>query len=525
MRTLLWLLLAACQRTPTEIVVRVVNDSVRVPDDIDSIRLRVADNADLLPLLFDDTFCVTPGGSGCSSLPLSFTLVPGKQHPDGTTRVRVTALRAGQEQIDDAAIVPFARDTSQVIQFVLYGGCLHTDCAAVDQACGADGTCRGITPPGPDAAPDLIAADLTGADLITPDLADLAVPDLAGADLAGADLAVPVLFDLAVGDRNVVGDFPSFDLGPVDQVLTWSYSLYDSGVFYSVWADAGHVLAVGDAGGQGSIWFYNGAPQSDGFQPDTRYSGNTTLRRISGLSSGDAWAVGDNSTVLHLSGGSWSAQSTGLPAGYSQRGVWAGGPNNNVWVVGGNVNMPGSEAFDDAIYNTQLFPGNHWGLNTGIAGYARKAVWGDGFGGAIIVGHGNYSRYSLDNGTLTTFIVSGAANLWGVFGFAMSDAWLAGDDGSIWRFDVNGGTPIITAETVFPTTTAAFLDVHGVLGQLWAATNSGQLYHSNSGGLWRLQSNLPSLAGAVFQGVHVVAPNDVYVVGSYNGQKLVLHGN
>jgi hypothetical protein len=496
---------AACKSAPTEIVLRVVNDpaaGVSVPAGVDAIRLRVADAGQPAMPLFDHTFtlCAMASQTDCFSLPLSFTLVPGPRHPDGATRVQVTALKAGARAIDDAVIVPFQRETSVHVDVVLYAACAGRDCASLDQACTADGTCHGIAPPGP----------------------DLAAPaDLAGADFAGADFAAPDLATAA--DLSAMPDLTVADLGGSDTVLTWTPTLYDVGTFYGVWADASHVLAVGDSGGQGPIWYHNGPSESANFNPDPRYSGTTTMHGIAALTSSDAWAVGDG-LVLHLSAGVWIAESTGLPS-YVQRGVWVGGPQNDVWVGGGNPGTPGSETFDDAHRNAVQFPtGTHWGLNTGTAGYARKAVWGDGAGGVIIAAHGSYTRYTLANATLITVAFS-AGNVYGVFGLSMSNAWLVGDSGGIWHFDVNGGSPLVAPEIVTPPTTAAFLGVHGTPGHLWAACADGTIYHSTGSGTWTKQTNLGLAGIPVFEAVYAVAPNDVYVVGNYASQKLVLHGN
>jgi hypothetical protein len=66
--------------------------------------------------------------------------------------------------------------------------------------------------------------------------------------------------------------------------------------------------------------------------------------------------------------------------------------------------------------------------------------------------------------------------------------------------------------------------VHGAgPGALWAVGNSGTVLHSFGDGIWTVQTNVGNNFMQL-NGVYVNTPNDVYVVGTLQGNKLILHG-
>jgi hypothetical protein len=173
---------------------------VRIPDDVDHIRLQVADAADTAHPLFDKSFLVCGGSitDNCLSLPLNFTLIPGKEHPDHSTRVQLTALRGNMPVIDDAALFTFAPEQDLRLDFVLYAKCIGVlECAERNQACGPDATCVDVPAVPIHGDPDLGGgpADLaaSSADMAMPPLYDLALADLSGRDLTVRDLSMPDL--------------------------------------------------------------------------------------------------------------------------------------------------------------------------------------------------------------------------------------------------------------------------------------------------------------------------------------------
>ncbi len=201
---LLVLALAACNADVTEMVVVVGQHGLTIPGDIDKVRVLVfntqASSPDL-PLCSGDA-------TGCITLPLVATLVPGPDHPHDVVTVQVTAFSRGQAVIADAASFVFQSGRRDRLDFTLYPDCLgQLGCAAQTEACASDGKCSPLSPtslgphPSFDAGPsDLGAVDLRAVDLQPVDLASsdlLAVPDLFAPDLRPApDLASP---DLANG--------------------------------------------------------------------------------------------------------------------------------------------------------------------------------------------------------------------------------------------------------------------------------------------------------------------------------------
>jgi hypothetical protein len=183
---------AGCTKARTEAVVVVTTEGVRVPDDIDTIELVVADAADTANPVFQKNFriCGADITQDCLTLPLNFTLIPGA-HKTHSSRVQVTATRKTMPAIANAAIFTFAEGQSLRLDFVLYANCLgNLDCAVRDQACGPDATCHPVPVTPISGEPDLAfnAPDMsgTGDDLSTPQ--DLSIPQ----DLSlPRDLATP----------------------------------------------------------------------------------------------------------------------------------------------------------------------------------------------------------------------------------------------------------------------------------------------------------------------------------------------
>jgi len=72
-------------------------------------------------------------------------------------------------------------------------------------------------------------------------------------------------------------------------------------------------------------------------------------------------------------------------------------------------------------------------------------------------------------------------------------------------------------------TTGVLRAIHGsAANDLWAV-GGNQVLHSTGDGNWVVQTNLPALPLDLY-GVYAQATNDVYVVGTSNGSKLIMHG-
>jgi len=197
-RALLLLVLAGCSSGVTETVLVVQNGGLAIPKDIDKVRVVVLNTQASSP---DLPLCGGGTSSGCLTLPLVATLVPGPDHPGDVVTVQVTAFSHGQVVIADSASFVFQSGRRERLDVVLYPDCLgKLDCAAQTEACGPGGACAALslTPLGPHPAFDAGAVDLAGGDL-SPFPPDLRALDLAAADLLVApDLRAPP--DLASSD-------------------------------------------------------------------------------------------------------------------------------------------------------------------------------------------------------------------------------------------------------------------------------------------------------------------------------------
>jgi hypothetical protein len=195
-------LIAGCSSPRTEVVVTVHASGIRIPDDVDALRLKIADRNpgagddqlydQPVPLCTD----ATAGSPDCYSLPITVTLYPGSMRPTDSVRVQLDAQRNGTPVIADAALFTFSTGHSLRLDVILYANCLgNVGCAQRDQACGPDDQCTtlGTTPLGEE--PDLSIYDLASNDLanLTADLTapyhdftvppDQTIPDLTGVDL------------------------------------------------------------------------------------------------------------------------------------------------------------------------------------------------------------------------------------------------------------------------------------------------------------------------------------------------------
>jgi hypothetical protein len=151
-------LAAGCTTPRTEVVLVVTTDGVRIPDDVDAIRLQVFDANAGSEELFDMTFHICTGGltTGCVPVPLNFTLVPGQRAPSDSVRVQLTAMRDATPVIDDAALFTFTPQQSLQLDFVLYADCIgNVTCAERDKACGPDNSCITVSPTPLKGNPDL----------------------------------------------------------------------------------------------------------------------------------------------------------------------------------------------------------------------------------------------------------------------------------------------------------------------------------------------------------------------------------
>jgi len=208
-------LLVGCAPERTEMLVRIFNDGLVVPSDVDSVYLKITDLNGGVRREQTLQLC-RPGslGQGCFSFPITALLIPGEGLPDSDVAIEVDAVNTmSQTVIANAAKFRFTRGTTQHIDFVLYPDCLNKlTCAVMYQACLKNGAC-GEAPKGtldtdmdPKSSADLSVinvgdmsvspGDLSSLDLSSsgPDLAmslDLSMSFDLSSDLAQRDFSVP----------------------------------------------------------------------------------------------------------------------------------------------------------------------------------------------------------------------------------------------------------------------------------------------------------------------------------------------
>jgi hypothetical protein len=262
------------------------------------------------------------------------------------------------------------------------------------------------------------------------------------------------------------------------------------------------------------------------FTADTRYTAMNTLNGVSGRATDDVYAVGPSGVVVHFNGTTWS--DAGAALAIAVNGVWVGGPADDVWAVGGTISNPGSDPYGFAHYNSTMFPtGTHWATTSG-PGRALQATWANGNGFVIAVADETSVLYSATNGGFSGVSIAATNNpLYGVFGVSVTQMYAVGGNGTIWRLNYKSSTGILgsTKETLTPLTTTALYGVSGSAGDLWAVGDANAVYHSTGDGTWTRQTNLSTPANFTnFRGVLALGPNDVYVVGTIMGTKVIMHG-
>src|SRR5947209_4381075 len=144
-----------------------------------------------------------------------------------------------------------------------------------------------------------------------------------------------------------------------------------------------------------------------------------------------------------------------------------------------------------------------------------------------MVADGTSVMYSNNNGASFSGIAIDATNnpLYGLFGFDQTQMFAVGGNGAIWRFSYKSSTMLFGSSlqtSLTPTTTATFYAISGSPGHLWAVGANNNVYHSTGDGVWTRQTNLPTPDNfTVFHGVIALGANDVYVVGSIMGTKVI----
>ncbi|MGZ3439289.1 MAG: hypothetical protein ACXVDD_07225 [Polyangia bacterium] len=199
---------AGCTKHQTEMILVIMTEGVRVPEDVHKVHLTVADRQ----MSLDDTvydadveLCNPMLTTGCYDLPVTAVLFPGKARGGDSVRVQVDAIGGGGTVIANAALFTFADEQSLRLDFVLYANCLgNVECAKRDQACGPLDTCIDLKP-GQTNGPLDLAQPRGPVDMTIPPPPDMTMVDLAGADLTTVPADLTTTLDLA-GCTGVVCD-------------------------------------------------------------------------------------------------------------------------------------------------------------------------------------------------------------------------------------------------------------------------------------------------------------------------------
>jgi hypothetical protein len=146
----LWLVCAGCSAAPaTQLILDVDEIGLAIPGDIDQIRINAGTDK-LEPstyLSVPVALCAALHTAGCLDLPVSVTLVPGRNRPNDVVRVEVVALRAGIARVADVVNFHFVQEQSQRLRLTLTSNCLDDPlhCADAETSCAVEG-CYAATP-------------------------------------------------------------------------------------------------------------------------------------------------------------------------------------------------------------------------------------------------------------------------------------------------------------------------------------------------------------------------------------------
>jgi hypothetical protein len=163
-----------------------------------------------------------------------------------------------------------------------------------------------------------------------------------------------------------------------------------------------------------------------------------TLRAMWGVTSTDAWIVGDGGTILHWDGAAWKkARFDSIDDDFY--GVYAGQPDD-VWVGG-----------RDAQHRGKLlhFYGGTWSQDTTLGGRVPYALWGSAFDDVwLALEQGDVAHYDGGGWRVTPSPAGGIVrDFWGTSGH---DVWAVGDGGSIAHFDGTSWVRVRDADIADP---------------------------------------------------------------------------
>jgi hypothetical protein len=216
-------------------------------------------------------------------------------------------------------------------------------------------------------------------------------------------------------------------VGDGGTILHWNGSAWSSArsgtlaSLLAVWGTGPDVWAVGHTEGAGKL--VTNLVDADwlagkiGLVPK--------LNCVWGSGPSDVWAGGDEGTMIHFTGASFSSVATASPE--SIRGIWGSGPND-VWAVGESNTI-------------QHWDGTAWSLVDQGEIYLRfNGIWGSGPSDVWAVGDLGVV-YRWDGVRWAAVPFGAGVDLTAVWGSSSSDVWILGGNGTVWHADALGADP------------------------------------------------------------------------------------
>jgi hypothetical protein len=285
------------------------------------------------------------------------------------------------------------------------------------------------------------------------------------------------------------------------------------------------------------------------------------LLDVWGSSESDVFAVGDQGTILHYDGSSWTSMTSPAAVGTCGiSGVWGTSPTNVFATVGGYSGCSSVLHYDGYLWSVVLtlpepgdnefpalndvwgsgpsdvyaagydgllahFNGSTWSttylLDEGGSIHPLYAIWGSA-GTDVFIAGGYETIQHYDGSAWTPKTIAGAKDFTGVWGSSGSDVFVVGWDpvilhygGSAWS--AMSGVPENTIGTLRDVWGSDETDVFAV-GEL-PSPGGGLILHYD-GVCWSEVAGLPGTAGELY-GIWGSSSDDVFVVGA---DGLILHG-
>ncbi|HEX6834960.1 MAG TPA: hypothetical protein VF334_00230, partial [Polyangia bacterium] len=230
-------------------------------------------------------------------------------------------------------------------------------------------------------------------------------------------------------------------------------------------------------------------------------AGTNDLNAVGGTGPTDVTLVGDNATILHLSGTTWMAQTN--PALTNTRLLAICAVGSTLYVAGGGNtilhNNNGSGWISEPISAGTTELRGIWG----VSGH----LWAVGSAGTILKSTGGGGQWMADTS-------NSAAELRGIFGTSATDVWVVGD-GVVLHFDGNSWAPAADGVPAGVSLRA----VGGLpAGPVWAVGNAWTIVRRDNGAsAWVVEPTgvpVDDLAGDALQAIWGASLADVYAGGA-----------